>query len=367
MRIVLLEPYMTDSHRAWAEGIQRYSQHEVEILSLPGVQWKWRMHGAAVHFADLLKEVAVPDLILASEMLDLATLGGLLPASWASVKRVVYFHENQLTYPWSANDPDPAAGRDLHYGWIHITSCLAADEVWMNSEYHRQAFLAAADRFLAALPGPLPHDVIGKIRARSKVLPIGIDEETWPKPTLRQQDPPVILWNHRWEYDKGPAAFFEAIFQIKDAGIPFELVVLGKEKAGAGKVFAEAKERLSGQILHWGYAASKSDYHDWLRRCHILPVTSLHDFLGLSVLEAVAAGVLPLLPDRLSYPELFGQHREYFYQSEDEFVSKLKAMLLRPWQQDTALLDTARRFGWGEVIEVYEAAMMQMMVNTNDP
>ncbi|MCH6560361.1 DUF3524 domain-containing protein, partial [candidate division KSB1 bacterium] len=45
MNILILEPYFTGSHKAWAQGYQKQSKHRVEILSLPGNFWKWRMHG----------------------------------------------------------------------------------------------------------------------------------------------------------------------------------------------------------------------------------------------------------------------------------------------------------------------------------
>ena len=35
--------------------------------------------------------------------------------------------------------------------------------------------------------------------------------------------------------------------------------------------------------------------------------TSLHDFQGLSILEAVSRGCLPLLPKRVVYPEYFSE------------------------------------------------------------
>ena len=38
--------------------------------------------------------------------------------------------------------------------------------------------------------------------------------------------------------------------------------------------------------------------------CDIIPVTSNHDFFGISVMEAVFCNVWPILPDRLSYKEL---------------------------------------------------------------
>lgn len=362
MKVLILEPYMTDSHRAWAEGLKAHSRHEIEILSLPGIQWKWRMHGATVHFANLLKKNTPPNLIIASEMLDLATFKGLLPDTWSRVPAILYFHENQLTYPWSANDPDPSSGRDLHYAWIHITGCMAAEEVWFNSAFHQQAFLSAADQFICQLPGPLPDKMIDSIHEKSQVMPIGIENlDADTRHDRSVMDSHVLLWNHRWEYDKGPNAFFTALYELQDAGIPFRLVVLGKEKKGSRKVFDEAKSRLADKILHWGYAESPEEYWSWLMKSTILPVTSRHDFFGLSVLEAVAAGVQPLLPKRLSYPELFGADNACFYEQEEELVPRLNKMIAQTWRENKTLTNLARQFIWEKVIKQYDDSISKMM------
>lgn len=362
MNVLILEPYMTDSHRAWAEGLKQHSTHEIEILDLPGVQWKWRMHGAAVYFADILVDKTPADLIIASEMLDLATFRGLLPDGWARVPTILYFHENQLTYPWSANDADPGSGRDLHYAWIHMTGCMAADAVWFNSVYHLEGFLSASEQFLSKLPGHLPDGIVDSIRFKSQVMPIGIDIPSLPEGLDRSKtDPHIILWNHRWEYDKGPETFFASLYNLQDAGIDFHLVVLGKGKKGSEEVFEEAKRRLSHRILQWGYVDSKKEYSYWLERSTILPVTSRHDFFGLSVLEAVAAGVQPLLPERLSYPELFGADMSCFYQKEEDLDFRLTNMISAPWKENKILTEAATQFVWEKIIKQYDVSISNIV------
>ncbi|SVD66234.1 uncharacterized protein METZ01_LOCUS419088, partial [marine metagenome] len=73
MNIVLIEPYFTGSHRNWAVGLQKHSSHTIELLTLPGSFWKWRMHGGAVTLARMFMESELsPDLILATDMLDVS-------------------------------------------------------------------------------------------------------------------------------------------------------------------------------------------------------------------------------------------------------------------------------------------------------
>lgn len=59
MRILLVEPYHTGFHRAWAEGFARHSSHDVRLLTHPGRSWKWRMRGSALTLARSL--VALDD------------------------------------------------------------------------------------------------------------------------------------------------------------------------------------------------------------------------------------------------------------------------------------------------------------------
>ena len=82
MLVYLIEPFLTGSHQSWAEGLQRHSQHEIRIFGLPGRYWKWRMHGGAVSLANKTLEHMSdsneqPDLVLATDMLDVATFRAL--------------------------------------------------------------------------------------------------------------------------------------------------------------------------------------------------------------------------------------------------------------------------------------------------
>ena len=48
----------------------------------------------------------------------------------------MYFHENQITYPWSPHDKDKQFKRDLHYHFINYSSSLVSDFNYFNSNYH---------------------------------------------------------------------------------------------------------------------------------------------------------------------------------------------------------------------------------------
>ena len=248
MNITLLEPFFSGSHQQWAEGLQKHSNHKVNILSLPGRHWKWRMHGGAISLAKQFNELdEVPNLILATSMLDLTTFLALTREKSAKIPVAMYFHENQLTYPWSPQDRDKKKKRDNHYSFINYTSALAADKIFFNSEYHKESFLEALPKFLKQFPDKREKENIELIKAKSEVLHLGLDLarfDEFRSSDKEKQSAATILWNHRWEYDKNPEEFFETLFELKEKEIAFKLVVLGEQNDVNPPIFDEAKEKL---------------------------------------------------------------------------------------------------------------------------
>ena len=98
MKIVIASAFHGGSHEAWASGFARHSRNEVGLVTLPAQFWKWRMQGAAQVFAPRIRAMAGrTDVLLATDMCDLATLLGLTRGPEAPVAAAAYFHENQLT------------------------------------------------------------------------------------------------------------------------------------------------------------------------------------------------------------------------------------------------------------------------------
>jgi len=323
IRILALEPYHGGSHAAILEGLVRWSRHEFEVLRMPARKWKWRMRGAAVEFADRAGELAGTfDLVFASDMISGADWRALAPAPVARLPLVVYFHENQLTYP--VRDE---AERDYQYGFTNITTCLAADEVWFNSDFHRREFLAAVEGLLKRMSDFVPARVPERIAAGAKVMHPGVESPP-PAPSAKRSKPHVVLWNHRWEWDKNPDEFFAALRDVRAAGTHFRLAVAGESFRDTPAVFAAAREEFAEAIVHWGHLESRAEYMSLLSRCDIVVSTARHEFFGVAVLEAAAAGCVPLLPRRLSYPEIFpeGSGPAVFY-DEGAPADSLHALL----------------------------------------
>jgi len=350
LKILLLEPYFTGSHKAWAEGYQSNSSHEIKIISLPGQFWKWRMHGGAITIAkEFLQSDFIPDLIIATDMLDLTTFVSLTKSETADIPTVLYFHENQITYPWSSLDRDVIEKRDIHYGFINISSALAADHVLFNSAYHLESFLSGATNVLKHFPDYQELDSINEIQSKSEILYLGMDLLQFDSYKEEKKGEPIIVWNHRWEYDKNPEPFFHLLYRLQDENYAFQIVILGENFQSTPNIFDEAKERLKDRIIHYGYCKDFKEYARWLWKADILPVTSNQDFFGVSIMEAIYCGVYPILPKRLTYPELLPNewHHNHLYDNEDGLYELVKLRIKDMKENRTSLnRDWIHKFDW---------------------
>jgi glycosyltransferase involved in cell wall biosynthesis len=355
VEIALLVPYYTGSHASWADGVSRFSRHAVRLFSLSGFFWKWRMHGGAVTLArEFLAGEWQPDLILATDMLDLTTFLALTRRRTHDIPTALYMHENQLTYPLPVGEK-----RDLHYGFINFASMLAADRVFFNSSYHLESFYDELPRLLKHFPDYNELPSVAALRQKSAVLPLGLDLARLDafRPAEPRRGAPLVLWNHRWEYDKGPAEFLRALCCLADEGWDFQAALAGENFRVTPQEFEEARQRLGERVVQYGYVGSSEGYARLLWRADILPVTSLHDFFGASVAEAIYCDTLPLLPRRLTYPDFIPPARctECLYDDFDGLLAGLRRCLADvDWLRSISLRDAVARYDWRILIERYD-------------
>ena len=290
MKVLLVEPYYSGSHKYWADNFIERSSHEVKIHTMPGRHWKWRMKGSAIYLADLLKkDPFVPDLILCSSMMDVAMYKALIFKKGFSPPVFLYMHENQLTYPFSTMDS--RKHEDFHYGFINIGSCIASDKIIFNSRYHRNVFLEAVENLRKRLPD-FNQSYLFDLEQKTTVIYVGIHMEKMKNLELRENRyHPTLLWNHRWDEDKNPQLFARLCQHLKFNGIDFKMILLGDHGTKVNNTYEEININYNQHIIHSGYA-SEALYMDLLKQATLLPVTSDHDFYGISVLEAIYCGAV---------------------------------------------------------------------------
>lgn len=92
-----------------------------------------------------------------------------------------------------------------------------------------------------------------------------------------------VIWPHRYNADKQPD--------------------IALEVAGAFPTIITQK-----------FDFKKDEYYDVMSKCRVIFSCSLHENLGISIMEATLMGVIPVLPNRCSYTEMY--EPEFLYPSE---------------------------------------------------
>jgi len=373
-RVLFLNPFHGGSHRAFAEGWAKHSRHAFDLVTLPARFWKWRMRGAALHFARKVADPAGYDALVATDLMSLSDLRAL----WgeACPPALAYFHENQLSYPLP-----PGEAIDYQFGFTDITTCLAARRVLFNSRFQHDAFFARLPGFLAMMPEFQPRWVVEAIRARAAVLHPGVDFGAIEPPAAagglggagaapQAPAPPLVIWNHRWEFDKNPAAFFGALDAALARGVEFRLALLGENFQVVPKEFEAARERYGARIVQYGHVEDREAYLGWLRRGDVVVSTAEQENFGMAVVEAIACGCLPLLPRRLAYPEILPAafHAACLYEDAGDLAARLTALLAGGARGDGAdrlrrdLGEAMRRHAWPQAVVPFDREIDLLLV-----
>jgi glycosyltransferase involved in cell wall biosynthesis len=262
------------------------------------------------------------DVLLAGGMLSLAELVGALP-QLARIPRIVYFHENQLSYPVPRGEAP-----DVHFGFTNLSTALAADRIVFNSRFHREEFLGGIAGFLKPMPDHRPAGLADELRPKCSVVHPGIDCDELERQRHEREGagrPATILWNHRWEFDKQPEVFFRALKELAAEGLPFRVHVVGENFQVKPKPFLDARLALGARIATFGHLARREDYIRVLWDSDIVCSTAIQEFFGIAVMEAVFCGARPLLPRRLVYPELYPAG--CLYGDDEEFTVALQRLV----------------------------------------
>ncbi|MEM8925066.1 MAG: DUF3524 domain-containing protein [Actinomycetota bacterium] len=373
LKLLIVEPWFDGSHRRWAEGYQQASSHDVHVLGLPGELWRWRLRGGAVPLADLIQTWMAangrPDVLMVSGLVDVSQLLGLTRRHLNGTPVVVYQHESQLLYPTqSAVDQDSA----LH-NWL---SWLAADEVWFNSPFHMYGVIERLEPWLEQLPDKSHLPKVDEVTKKFVVEPVGVDVQgirNLPEVPV-PPGPPVILWPHRWEADKDPEAFGNALMKVAQAGHEFGLILAGEDPAGFSGSADEARQRIAQAFGARVLAVGPFDharYRMALARADIVVSCAKHEFFGIAVVEAIAAGCVPVLPRALSYPDLIPRdwHEAVLYEP-GTFGTALTSALVSFTHRKRAtagLAGSMERYDWPVIARRYDERLLALREQPRRP
>jgi glycosyltransferase involved in cell wall biosynthesis len=310
-RILLLSAYDAMSHKMWrGRLLEMFPEHTWTQLVLPPRHFNWRIRGNSLQWAlnekDLLNQGY--DLLIATSMVDLASLRGFIPRI-AQLPTLLYFHENQFVYPLGSKPRNSNVEPQL----VPLYSALCADAIVFNSNYNRSTFLQGTRELLKILPDQLPQELLERIE-KSEVLPVPLEKFPFEAVTSAILERPKqildVVWNHRWEYDKGPKLLLCLAQAILAQQLPIRLHVVGQQFRSSPAEFEKIATLLEQHAADlsidqgsFGFVEKRERYIYLLKNCEVVLSTALHDFQGLAIQEACTLGCTPLVPDALVYPE----------------------------------------------------------------
>lgn len=334
--------------------------HKLVLLTLPGGEWRKRMRLGAQELAQAANGIDGDfDFLLVTDMLDLAAFLALTRPRFDRVPVMAYFHENQFTYP-------RIRGTKLNswFGQMNYLTALAADRVAFNSAYHREDFLGALETLATRPNNWLDPGAIEVIRAKSGVLPVGV-ELHWLDGLVPRRDPaapPLVLWNHRWEFDKEPGLFARTVERLADDGVSFSVAVAGEPGDNPDPALASLPGRLGDRVEHFGYCADREVYGQLLWDATVVVSTSRHEFFGVGMDEAMYCRCVPIAPNRLNYPALVPQelHAQCLYEG-DAGLYRALLVALEGCLPDTGIIrDAAAQYAWEAVAPAWDEALDEL-------
>lgn len=353
--ICFFETYYGGSHKSFADGLVKNSNHDIKLYTLPEKNYKWRIRGSALYLIenDLDKN---HDLLLVSDMFNVADYKAIRGKEALPV--INYFHENQITYPHNNSVSD------FSLGMINITSALCSDKIIFNSHTHYNEFIKSIPEFLERAPDHKPHWVKSIIEDKSSILYPGCNFDKSIE-NIEINDIPLIIWNHRWDYDKKPESFFHLLRSLKEKHIDFKVALLGFNYENKPKLFKKAEKEFKDQIVFSGFAKTQDEYTRWLKKGDIVISTAIQENFGYSIVEATHYGCFPILPNRLSYPEIIPEHLhdDILYNDINELISKATNTIknIKSYKNTMEELSTyMKRYSWNNLINRYDEALREL-------
>jgi glycosyltransferase involved in cell wall biosynthesis len=152
-------------------------------------------------------------------------------------------------------------------GWLSLY-----DAVFVGTNYHRTLLASRGDV--------------------SKVHVVGNPVAVGQEPAKVRE--PLVVWPHRLTPDKNPRAL-DAL----------------RGRYGSRLVVTQEQKLV------------KADYYALLSQAACVVSAAWHENFGIAMVEAAARGCVPVAPDRLAYPEMFGT----LYQTEAEMFSQIDQAL----------------------------------------
>uniref|UniRef100_A0A8C0F294 tRNA-queuosine alpha-mannosyltransferase n=1 Tax=Bubo bubo TaxID=30461 RepID=A0A8C0F294_BUBBB len=340
MSVLLIEAFYGGSHKQLMDLLQEELQEDCVLCTLPAKKWHWKARTAALYFMQTVPASTNYRILFASSVLNLAELAALRP-DLGKLKKVLYFHENQLAYP-----VQKCQERDFQYGYNQILSCLVADVVVFNSAFNMESFLTSIGKFMKLIPDHRPKDLEKIIRPKCQVLyfPVRFPDVSRFMPEHKlahlekvigakrngdayqledlsgQQKSRALMKNSNAQCESGLCEAQPGLYTTQHEGLPSPLTAPARSNQSEASESTnpcqeEDKQHLTSNLCS---ILSGQDYQQ----------RPLHVAWPHRWVEAVYCGCYPLCPKALVYPEIFPA--EYLYSTPEQLFKRLQNFCKRP-------------------------------------
>lgn len=356
LHVLFLEAYPGESHRRASEVLQRHSRHRITIIEASRDHWMTLALVSHLELADRISQLqpSAVDLIIVSGTTNLPGLLLSLPPHLQGLPVVSYMHESQWSYPSTGEDSRSVLVQ-------HLDAIRHSSEIWFNSRFHREDMQrAAGEPFIDRRIRQEARALFQASRPRLRVVypPVEIDccsHLGAPADGARR-----VVWNARWEHDKRPDRFVEAVRSLVRRIGSIDVLVLGT----AGKDTQEITSMfagIAGQVSVPGHLHDRTTYEQMLAGGGIIISTADHEFFGIGVLESVLAGLAPVVPAALAYSETIPSAWFYPHGDTDALVDVMQAALASSrWTLPLHMSD-ARRFLAARSVSCWDANMERVV------
>jgi glycosyltransferase involved in cell wall biosynthesis len=320
IKILYLESFYSGSHKFFLDNLIKYSDFEIEKIVIEEKTWRLNYEKSALFYFSKIKNIENYDLIIASSLVDVSVLKGFYKTF---PKVIIYWHENQFEYPNKKSD---------YLGLKDLHNFITADVNIFNSSFHKNDFFTKAKKEINKFNLFDLETILGDKYFSSPVIYPGFDMKNVDLSNVNPQIKthiPIILWNHRWSKDKDYFMFFSMMRYLKKRDYKFKLNIFGEATLIGNKDFEYFKEQMGDYINKFGYLESKFEYYKEVLNSDIVISTAIEENFGISMVESMYMGLTPVLPNRLSYPELIPKefHDKVLYKDYDDALIKLKDIL----------------------------------------
>uniref|UniRef100_A0A8D2ATS9 tRNA-queuosine alpha-mannosyltransferase n=1 Tax=Sciurus vulgaris TaxID=55149 RepID=A0A8D2ATS9_SCIVU len=337
MSILIIEAFYGGSHKQLVDLLQEELESCV-LYTLPAKKWHWRARTAALYFSQNVPISEHYRILFASSVLNLTELTALRP-DLGKLKKILYFHENQLVYPVKKHQE-----RDFQYGYNQILSCLVADMVVFNSVFNMESFLTSIGKFMKLIPDHRPKDLESIIRPKCQVIyfPIRFPDVSrfMPKHKITHLKRMLSL---KGNGGAAPSMACPSQQEQRDTenlledfnseyNVHFDLDTVQQENLDNSSM-QEPDLRQSNSSVNSSSHHGENEQNLTLNPCDTLRGVDnqqrpLHLVWPHRWLEAVYCGCYPLCPKDLVYPEIFPA--EYLYSTPEQLSKRLQNFCKRP-------------------------------------